>query len=175
MKNKTLTISIPKTWLKITLWGLLSLTILGVTFSIKDTMRTPYFIIIIISIIVLLSFTLIHSCILQYQYMQFDKQTKISIDCHSNQITYIRDNVYLEFNTSDITDFQKVRNENSRRIQELYYQIYIKDKKTPLIITCVLSSNLEKYIKKKCHVKIADSVSLDKNEYDVILNMISES
>ena len=157
MKNKTLTISIPKTWLKITLWGLLSLTILGVTFSIKDTMRTPYFIIIIISIIVLLSFTLIHSCILQYQYMQFDKQTKISIDCHSNQITYIRDNVYLEFNTSDITDF------------------HIKDKKTPLIITCVLSSNLEKYIKKKCHVKIADSVSLDKNEYDVILNMISES
>lgn len=170
MKNKIFTINISKTWFKIMFLGLLSLIILGISFSIKDTMRTPYFIIIVISIIVLLSFTLIQSCILQYQYMQFDKQTKIIIDCSSNRITYTRNNVHLEFNTSEITNFHKVRNENSRRIQEFYYQIYIKDKKSPLIITCILSSNLEKYIKKKCHIKIADSVFLNKEEYDTIFN-----
>lgn len=169
MKNKTFIVNSPKIWLKITALGLLSLIIIGISLSIKDTMRTPYFIIIIISIIVLLSFTLIQSCILQYQYMQFDKQTKIIIDYHSEEIIYIRNNVHLEFNTSEITNFHKVRNENSRRIQEFYYQIYIKDKKSPLIITCVLSSNLEKYIKKKCHIKITDSVFLNKEEYDAIL------
>lgn len=167
MKNKTFIVNSPKIWLKITALGLLSLIIIGISLSIKDTMRT--LIIIIISIIVLLSFTLIQSCILQYQYMQFDKQTKIIIDYHSEEIIYIRNNVHLEFNTSEITNFHKVRNENSRRIQEFYYQIYIKDKKSPLIITCVLSSNLEKYIKKKCHIKITDSVFLNKEEYDAIL------
>lgn len=168
MKNKIFTINISQIWLKITFLGLLSLIILGVTFSIKDTMRTPYFIIIFISIIVLLSFTLIQSCILQYQYMQFDKQTKIIIDYHSERIIYVRNNIHLEFRTSEITNFHKVRNENSRRIQEFYYQIYIKAQKEPLIITCVLSSNLEKYIKKKCNIKITDSVYLNKDEYDVI-------
>ena len=90
MKNKTFIVNSPIIWLKITALGLLSLIIIGISLSIKDTMRTPYFIVIIISIIVLLSLTLIQSCILQYQYMQFDKQTKIIIDYHSEEITYIR-------------------------------------------------------------------------------------
>lgn len=170
MKNKTFIVNSPIIWLKITALGLLSLIIIGISLSIKDTMRTPYFIVIIISIIVLLSLTLIQSCILQYQYMQFDKQTKIIIDYHSEEITYIRNNVYLEFKTSDITNFHKVRNENSRRIQEFYYLIYIREQKVPLIITCVLSSYLEKYIKKKCHSKIANSMFLDKDKYDILLN-----
>ncbi|WP_291530426.1 hypothetical protein [Bacteroides sp. UBA939] len=171
MKNKIFTINNFKIRFKTVILGLLSLLLLGIPFVMKDFMGASFFIISIIMMIIVVSFTFIQSCIIQYQYNQFDKQTRVIIECDSGNIKYIRNNHFVEFHINDITNFYRVRYENSRRLQEFFYQIYIKDKTIPLTITCVLANNLEKYIKKKCLVRITDSLFLDKDEYDLVLEM----
>ena len=76
---------------------------------------------------------------------RINKEDSLIIHQDSDTITYYTKNQKIEFKQEDIISFKYFRN----HIKYNYYEIHIKQRESPIIITDIFCKDLNKYISKK--------------------------
>ena len=98
----------------------------------------------IASYIVLYSLFIISIVTIIKEY-RINKEDSLIIHQDSDTITYYTKNQKIEFKQEDIISFKYFRN----HIKYNYYEIHIKQRESPIIITDIFCKDLNKYISKK--------------------------
>lgn len=94
---------------------------------------------------ILLNSLFITSLITSIKEYRINKRDSLIIHQDSDTITYYTKNQKIEFKQEDIISFKYFRN----HIKYNYYEIHIKQRESPIIITDIFCKDLNKYISKK--------------------------